>query len=113
VTIHHPFTIEPALKKHILPLLQKYNVDLLIVGHKHQSAYSKIKRSQKILYPEIDFLDEVLLDCKKSVKEYILDSAGTDVTVKKGDLHEFMLGSSGTALKKICPVMATEFQIYM
>lgn len=112
VTIHHPFSLEPALKKHILPLLQKYNVDLLITGHKHQSAYSVIGRTQKILHPEVDFLDTILLDCKKSTKEYFKESSAEHF-VKKGDLHELMVGSSGTELKKICPVYATEFNIMM
>jgi len=42
VTIHHPFTTEPGLKKHALPLMQKYNVDLLLVGHTHMSTYTVI-----------------------------------------------------------------------
>ena len=72
VQIHQPFTIEPGLKKHVIPLLQKYNVDVMLVGHKHQHSYSVVKRDQKILHPEVGLFDEVLFDCSdKTTKEYM------------------------------------------
>ena len=85
VAMHHPFLLEPPLKKDLIPLLRKYGVDAALVGHKHQMDYSVLKPDQEIRFPEKSYGDKKLLNCKGET-EYKRNK-GHVTEARKGDLH--------------------------
>ena len=81
----------------------------MLVGHAHMSSYQVVGRNQTIYYPEQGFFEDVIVRCESETYDYV---KGTwDVKVKRGDLHEIMIGSSGTYLDPICPIYKTEFDL--
>lgn len=104
VVMHHPPLIQAAIKKYLLPTLREYDVDFMIVGHKHQNEYAFLDKDYVISKPEESFTGNILLDCvDKEEDHYYADE--TTLVKKQGDgIHQILVGSSGTKMKKICPV---------
>ena len=101
VVMHHPILIEPTMKQDLLPMLQRYKVDMAIVGHKHMFEYANIGYSDQIRFPG-KANGPLIEDCKEK-KEIINTPTRTQVFKKGETLHQFMVGGSGREFKDICP----------
>lgn len=44
VTLHHPVFTKLGLKNHLVPILRKYGVDVVFVGHEHQAEYTNMDK---------------------------------------------------------------------
>lgn len=55
IVMHHPFLVEPGLKKDLLPLLQKYRVDFGILGHKHAFEYANTDYDSEVRFPTTEY----------------------------------------------------------
>lgn len=66
VTLHHPVFTKIGLKNYLLPLLRKYNVDFIFVGHEHQIEYTNMDKEYEIRFPTSSFGD-IIDDCKSKV----------------------------------------------
>lgn len=53
VTMHHPPFTYSSLKQKFLPLIQKYKVDFIFVGHEHWSEYSNMDYDYQPKFPEL------------------------------------------------------------
>jgi hypothetical protein len=107
---HHPILIEASMKQDILPLLQKYKVDMAIVGHKHMFEYANIGYDEQIRFPGKS--SGPVID-KCTDKTEIINTASRNQEFKKGDkLHQFLVGGSGRVFKDICPYKDQDGQVY-
>jgi len=110
VTIHHPPFTNGSLKQYFLPLVRKYKVDFMFVGHEHWAEYSNMDPSD-VIKLEGDTGD-VINDCPKGTDE-ILIKEEREHTFKKGEkLHQFVGGNSGTFLRHICPLKQQDGDLY-
>lgn len=101
IVMHHPFLLEPSLKKDLLPLLQKYRVDFGILGHKHVFEYANIDYDGEIKYPNTDY-GEIIKKCDDKDTTEILNTDTRSQTFKKGEkLHQFLVGASGREFKNL------------
>ena len=109
VTLHHPVFLEGGLKEYLLPLLRKYKVDLVFVGHQHWAEYTNMDPSYEIRFPENT--PKILKDCKRDKEILIVEER--EHTFKKGEkLHQFLGGNGGTFLRKICPHKEQDGEVY-
>lgn len=89
VTFHHPLFWTDDLKVDLLPVLEKYEVDFMFVGHKHWLEYLRHKRGSKLKYPKAA-RGKTILNCDaKTYHEYMPITKDRAVTFKQGDLHSF------------------------
>lgn len=51
VTLHHPVFTESGLKVEFLPLVRKYNVDFIFVGHQHWAEYANMDPDYEVRFP--------------------------------------------------------------
>lgn len=110
VAFHHPILGEASMKKDLLPLFQKYKVDMAIVGHSHMFQYSNIGYDEEVKYPGKNH-GPILDDCKD--KTEILNTATRSQVFNKGDkLHQFLIGGSGRVFADICPYKDQDGEIY-
>jgi UDP-2,3-diacylglucosamine pyrophosphatase LpxH len=93
VTLHHPVFTKTVFKQHFIPLLKKYKVDIIFVGHEHECEYSNMKFDYELRFPNSDYGD-VLWDCKK--EREILNHKERVQTFTKGEhMHYFLVGHGG------------------
>ena len=99
VTLHHPVFTKTALKQHLLPLLRKYKVDIIFVGHEHWSEYTNMAKDYQIRFPN-DAYGEIINDC--SGEKEILIHKEREQTFKRGEhIHLFLVGNGGAYLRYV------------
>ncbi|CAG9329922.1 unnamed protein product [Blepharisma stoltei] len=100
--IHHGDN-EP-IKKFILPLLFKYNVDILMTGHEHNMQYF-ISRYSNDTMPPYEPLPNSTFNCSK---EEFVPYNRESFWIKGQGLHEIVQGAGGAELYELCPNKTTE-----
>lgn len=92
IVMHHSLLVVPTMKQELLPILQKYKIDMAIVGHNHMFEYSNIGYSDQIKFPGKKY-GPVIDDCHG--KKDIINTPTRYQQFKKGErLHQFMVGGS-------------------
>jgi hypothetical protein len=110
VTLHHPPFINNGLKEYFLPLLRKYGVDFIFVGHEHWAEYANMDPSYQTRFPPAD--PKVVNNCTDDTE--ILIQQKREHTFKKGSkLHQFISGNGGHTLREICPMMEQDGDVYI
>mmetsp|Transcript_4297 Transcript_4297/g.5214 ORF Transcript_4297/g.5214 Transcript_4297/m.5214 type:complete len:96 (+) Transcript_4297:99-386(+) len=51
VSLHHPPFDSAEEKNYLLPLLRKYNVDIIFTGHQHWMEYASMNSTYEIRFP--------------------------------------------------------------
>ena len=109
VTFHHPPFLLGPLKSELLPMLRKYGVDFMFVGHKHWSEYANMDPEYETRFPEET--PKMIKNCTNDTE--ILVVPERDQTFKKGEyIHQFINGNGGHALKEICPYMEQDGNVF-
>ena len=109
VTFHHPPFLQSSMKEQLLPLIRKYGVDFIFVGHEHWSEYTNMDPDYKTRFPEEK--PKILKNCTDDTE--ILVNTTREHTFKKGQtLHQFISGNGGHTLRKICPYMEQDGSVY-
>ena len=62
VTMHHQPYTHPGMKVALIPLLRKYGVDIMIVGHEHWNEYSNQEYDHQWKYIDIEY-GPIVLNC--------------------------------------------------
>lgn len=110
VTLHHPPFINDPLKEHFLPLLRKYGVELVFVGHEHWAEYANMAPSYETRFPPNE--PKMKMNCTDDTE--ILVHEQRIQTFKKGTmLHQFISGNGGHTLREICPLMEQDGEVYI
>ena len=109
VTFHHPPFLQSSLKELFLPMVRKYHIDFIFVGHEHWSEYANMAPDYKTRFPEEK--PKVLKNCTDDTE--ILVNTTREHTFKKNEtLHQFISGNGGHTLRKICPYMEQDGSVY-
>lgn len=110
ISMHHPAFLEQGEKKYLLPLLRKYKVDIMFVGHDHWSEYANMDPEYEIRFPN-SRRGPVIDDCHGTTE--IINTETREVTFPKGVyLHQFLAGSGGADLDDICPYEDQDGKVY-
>lgn len=110
VTLHHPIFTKVGLKNYLLPLLRKYSVDFIFVGHEHYIEYSNMAVDYEIRYPNSGG-GPVINDCKNS-KEIMTHPERVQEFFQGDELHYFLVGHGGAHTQKPCPLNDQDGEVY-
>ena len=96
ISMHHPAFLEQGEKKYLLPLLRKYQVDIMFVGHDHWIEYANMHPTYQVRFP--DSRRGPVIDYCSNKKE-IINTSSRIQTFSKGErVHQFIAGSGGAFL---------------
>ena len=102
VTMHHQPYVHPGMKVSLIPLLRKYGVDIMIVGHEHWLEYSNQEYDHEWRFMDVEY-GPVILNC---TDREILFTGTREVHDTYGQrFHQFTIGHVvGFMNDPTCPV---------
>lgn len=110
VTLHHPPFLQNGMKEFFLPILRKYKVDFIFVGHEHWAEYANMKPDYDLRFPPET--PQILNNCSAEVHEILIHEERVQNFTKGGHIHQFLSGNGGHTLRKICPFKDQDGEVY-
>ena len=109
VSFHHvPFN-DPSLKELLLPMLRKYSIDFIFVGHAHHAEYTNMNPDYEIRFPPET--PKILKNCTTD-SEIFINSTREHTFKKNETLHQFISGNGGHTRGTLCPYKEQDGQVY-
>ena len=102
VTMHHQPYVHPGMKLALIPLLRKYKVDIMIVGHEHWLEYSNQEYDHQWKYMDVEY-GPVIKNC--SDKEVMFTDIRETHQTYGQRFHQFTVGTAGAIwVDSTCPI---------
>lgn len=103
LTMHHQPFLHPGMKQSLIPLMKKYGVELLIVGHAHWLEYSNLSKDHQWKYLDREYGPVV----KNCTDKEIFTTETREIHYSYGEkFHQFTVGSAGALFYEgTCPLI--------